>query len=204
MLHDCTLTCICVFLLTYWHQLLLLTKYYSGSQIMRNVMANACGTYRRHEGCIKVFGGENWGKESLRRPRRRQKDNTKMDLHEVRWTGMAWFRIGTADGHLWMRSYTYGFHKMRGISRLVEDLSASQQGVCSMELDINNKKVVAIRKSAVDLSLVMCDKTQNLCADRFLRNFLIFFRGMTYFAVECAIKGRPNKSQIQFCFVSNK
>jgi len=40
-----------------------------------------------------------------------------------------------------------------------------------MVLDINNKNVVAVRKSAVQLSLVMCDKTQNLWADRFLRNF---------------------------------
>jgi hypothetical protein len=70
-----------------------------------------------------------------------------------------------------MQSYTFGFHKMRGISRLVEELLASQQGLCSMELDINSKNVVVIRKPAVELSLMMCDKTQNLCADRLLRNF---------------------------------
>lgn len=66
-----------------------------------------------------------------------------------------------------MQSHTFGFHKMRGISRLDEDLLVSQQGFCSMELDINNKNVVTIRKYAVGLSLVMCDKTQNLCADSF-------------------------------------
>ena len=31
----------------------------------------------------KVFGGENWGKEPLGRPRRRWEDNIKMDLEEV-------------------------------------------------------------------------------------------------------------------------
>ena len=48
------------------------------------------------------------GKRSLGRPWRRWEDNFKMDLQEVgrggvggvAWTGMIWFRIGTAGGHL--------------------------------------------------------------------------------------------------------
>jgi hypothetical protein len=73
-----------------------------------------------------------------------------------------------------MQSYMFGFHKLRGISRLVEDLLAPQQGLCSMELDINNKNVVAIRKSAVELSMAVWDETQNLCAGRFFGKFLNF------------------------------
>jgi accessory gene regulator protein AgrB len=32
------------------------------------------------------------------------------------WTGLGWLRIETGGGHLWMRYWTFGFHKMRGIS----------------------------------------------------------------------------------------
>jgi hypothetical protein len=43
-------------------------------------------------------------------------------------------RIGTDGGLLWMRQWTFGFHKMREISWLAEELLASQNGLCSMEL----------------------------------------------------------------------
>jgi hypothetical protein len=35
---------------------------------------------------------------------------------------------------LWMRYWTFGFHKMRGISWLAEEMSASQEGVCFMKI----------------------------------------------------------------------
>jgi hypothetical protein len=43
------------------------------------------------------------GKRALGRPRRRWKDNIKMDHHEVGCGGINWIefaRIGTGDGHL--------------------------------------------------------------------------------------------------------
>ena len=49
------------------------------------------------------------------------------------WTGSIWLRIGTGGGHLGLRQYTFGFHKMRGISWLAENLLASQEGLCSAE-----------------------------------------------------------------------
>jgi hypothetical protein len=42
-------------------------------------------------------------------------------------------RIGTGGGLLWMRQWTSGFHKMRGISWLAENMLASQDGLCCME-----------------------------------------------------------------------
>jgi hypothetical protein len=42
-----------------------------------------------------------------------------MDLREVAWgawTGSIWLRIGTGGELFWMRLWTFGFHKMRGIS----------------------------------------------------------------------------------------
>jgi hypothetical protein len=58
-----------------------------------------------------------------------------MDLREVgwgAWTGSIWLRIGTGGGLLWRRWWTFGFHKMRGISWVAEDVLGSQEGLCSM------------------------------------------------------------------------
>jgi hypothetical protein len=52
------------------------------------------------------------------------------------WTGSSWLRIGTGGRNLWMRKWTFGFPKMRGISRLAENRLASQEGLCSLELCI--------------------------------------------------------------------
>jgi hypothetical protein len=49
------------------------------------------------------------------------------------WTVSIWFRIGTVGGHLWMRYWTFGFHKMRGISWVAENRLASREGLCCME-----------------------------------------------------------------------
>ena len=49
------------------------------------------------------------------------------------WTGSSWLGIVTGCGHLWMRWWAFGFHKMRGISWLAENRLASQEGLCSME-----------------------------------------------------------------------
>jgi hypothetical protein len=59
-----------------------------------------------------------------------------MDLTEVGWgvwTGLIWLRIERGGGPLWMWWWTFGFHKIRGISGVAEDLIASQEGLCSVE-----------------------------------------------------------------------
>jgi hypothetical protein len=47
------------------------------------------------------------GKRPLGRPRRRWKDNIKMDFQKVVcggvWTGLSWLRIGTGGGHFCVR-----------------------------------------------------------------------------------------------------
>jgi hypothetical protein len=65
--------------------------------------------------------GKPEGTRPLGRPRRRWENNIKMDLWEVgwgggAWTGSIWLRIGTGGEPLWMRLWTFKFHKMRGIS----------------------------------------------------------------------------------------
>jgi hypothetical protein len=57
-------------------------------------------------GVYRVLVGKAEGKRPLGRPRRRWKDNIKMDLQEIGGgvgTGWSWLRIGTDDGHLWVR-----------------------------------------------------------------------------------------------------
>jgi hypothetical protein len=49
------------------------------------------------------------------------------------WTGLGWLRIEIGGGHLWMRQWTLGLHKMRGIYLLAENRLASQEGLCCME-----------------------------------------------------------------------
>jgi len=54
-------------------------------------------------GVYRVLMGKPEGKRTLRRPRRRWEDNTKMDLQEVGGvvgTGWSWLRRGTGGGHL--------------------------------------------------------------------------------------------------------
>jgi hypothetical protein len=57
------------------------------------------------------------------------------------WTECIWLRIGTSNWLLRTRQWTFWFHTRQGISWLVEWLSASEQGLSSVELVIlYNKK----------------------------------------------------------------
>jgi hypothetical protein len=88
-------------------------------------------------GVYRALVGKPEGRRPLGRPRRRWEDNIKMDLREVgwrAWTGSIWLRIRTGGGLLWMRLWTFRVHKMRRISWVADDVSASQEGLCSMEL----------------------------------------------------------------------
>jgi hypothetical protein len=72
-------------------------------------------------GAYRILVGWPEGRRPLGRPRHRWEDNLKTDLQEVRWgawTGLIWLRIETGGGLLWMRQWTFLFHKMRGISWL--------------------------------------------------------------------------------------
>jgi len=44
--------------------------------------------------------------------------------------------LGTGGGRLWMRQWTFGFHKLRENSYLADELSDAQEGLCSMELAV--------------------------------------------------------------------
>jgi hypothetical protein len=49
------------------------------------------------------------------------------------WIGLILVRIGPSVGLLWKRQWTFGFHKMWGISRVGELLLPYQEGLSYME-----------------------------------------------------------------------
>jgi len=66
-------------------------------------MGGACSAYGGDERRVRGFGGKTERKRPLRRPRRRWKDNIKMDLQEVGCgirTRSIWLRTGTGGGYL--------------------------------------------------------------------------------------------------------
>ena len=67
-------------------------------------------------GVYRVLVEKPEGKRPLGIHRRRWEDNIKMDLQEVGCGGMEWIRTWTGGGHLLMRYWTFGFHKMLGVS----------------------------------------------------------------------------------------
>jgi hypothetical protein len=69
-------------------------------------------------GVYRVLVGKPERKTPLGRPRRRWKDNIKMDLQEVGYGGMDWIELAQ-DRDRWRALVnavrTFGFHKMRGM-----------------------------------------------------------------------------------------
>jgi len=101
--------------------------------------------------------GKPEGKRPLGRPRRRWEDNIKMDFlvwYMGAWIKAIWLRIGSGGGRLWMRQWTFGFHKMRWIPWLAENQLASQEGLCSMEW-VSNETYKCSRLQYV-LSYTVC------------------------------------------------
>jgi hypothetical protein len=84
-------------------------------------------------GVYRVLVGRPEGKRLLGRPRHRWEDNIKWMFKkwdEEAWTTLIWFRIGTGA----CGNYPWGFHKMRVVSLLAEDLLLFQEGItpCSL------------------------------------------------------------------------
>jgi len=73
----------------------------------------------KNRGVYRVFVGKPDGRRPLGRHRRRWEDNIKMDLQEVKWEDTDCIDLARdrerVGGHLWMRQWTFGFHKTLGI-----------------------------------------------------------------------------------------
>jgi hypothetical protein len=86
-----------------------LNDLYSSPNIIRVIKSRRmrwAGQVARMEegrGAYRILVGRPEGRRPLGRPRRRWKDNIKMDLQEVgwgAWTGLIWLRIGKGGGLL--------------------------------------------------------------------------------------------------------
>jgi hypothetical protein len=73
----------------------LLTQYFAGDKIEKTEMGGACSTVGEERDVYWVLVRKPEEKRPLGRPRRRCKDNIKMDLQEVGCGGMDW--IGLAQ-----------------------------------------------------------------------------------------------------------
>ena len=69
------------------------TKYLSDDQIKTNEMGEVCSTYGESRGVYRVTVRTPEGKRLLGRPRRRWKDNIKVDLQEVGYEVMYWIDV---------------------------------------------------------------------------------------------------------------
>ena len=80
--------------------------------------------------------GECEGKSSLGRHRRRWEDDNKMDFKEVMCKEVYWNDLARDRNkrHFVVNTLTVGFHRMRGISWLPEDLLASQEDLGLLQL----------------------------------------------------------------------
>jgi len=74
----------------------------------------------------RVLVGKPEGKRPVERPRRRWKDNIKMDLREVRWGG-DWMELAQ-DRDRW-RALVNTMMNLR----VLQNQLASQEGLCSMQ-----------------------------------------------------------------------
>jgi hypothetical protein len=95
--------------------------YASGDQIKTNELGGPCSTYGERRGAYGVFVGKPEGRRLLERPRRRWKNNIKMDLYEVGCEGMDW--IDLAQDRDRRRTLVNG----------VMNLRVSEKGLCPMK-----------------------------------------------------------------------
>ena len=112
------------------------------------------------------------GKKPLGRPRRRWEDNIKMDLREVEGGGdWSWLRIRTDGGHLWIRWWTYWFHKVRGISWLaVEPVSFSRRTLLHGVSKNSGTGTVSNRRTAVFADWSCSEKYFSYCSQNIRHN----------------------------------
>jgi hypothetical protein len=99
----------------------------------------------------------------LARPRRRWKDNIKMNHRETR------------GGILWTRLWTFGFHKMLRNSWKTERLTASEEGLRSKELDKAKLRVWKSRRA----EFVAVPASSRCLSQRLVRLYLLKLTSIT-------------------------
>jgi hypothetical protein len=63
-------------------------------------MSVACGTYGEEHKCIQGFGVYSRENKSLERSEYREEYNTKVDVKDIGWKGVAWSNLTHEEGEL--------------------------------------------------------------------------------------------------------
>jgi hypothetical protein len=74
---------------------------FAGDKIEKNEMGGACRADGEETGMHRVLVGKTEGKRPLGRPRRRWKDNIRLDLQEVGCGDMDWIGLAQDRNRLW-------------------------------------------------------------------------------------------------------
>jgi hypothetical protein len=98
---------------------------YRKDLIRKTGMGRACNTYGESRGACRVLVWKPEGRNHLEDPGVDGRIILKWIFREVLWrerarTGTIWLGIGTCDGLLWVRWWTFRFYKMRRISWVAE------------------------------------------------------------------------------------
>ena len=95
-----------------------------------------CSTCGGMRGAYRVLMGRPESRRTLGRPRRRSEDNIKTNLKEIGWEFVDWIDLAQdmdSVALMWAQYWTFGFHKMGGISWIAEELLESQEWFCYVE-----------------------------------------------------------------------
>ena len=76
-------------------------------------------------------------------------------------TDFLWLRIGTGVGRLWIRYWTFGFHKMWSILWLIVKLLVSEEGFCSTEL----VRILGNTFEWIERNMEMEDREMTFCVE---------------------------------------
>jgi hypothetical protein len=69
------------------------TKQHLGDQVKKTEMSRTYSTYGERRGAYRVLVEKPEGRRPLGRPKRRWKDNIKVDLREVEWGDADWIDL---------------------------------------------------------------------------------------------------------------
>jgi hypothetical protein len=94
-------------------------------------MGGACSIYGNDEINEKIFVGQTEWRDHL-------EGNIEINLKEILQVDVNWIYLAqdmcSRGGLLWTRWWIFKLHKMREIFGMAEELLASQEGFCFMEL----------------------------------------------------------------------
>jgi hypothetical protein len=95
-------------------------------------VGGACDTCGGEEKSFRDMVEKSEVKISRGRPELKREDNAEMFLKEIKWDGLDCINV-VQYSDTWRIVLTFGFHKIRDISRMLEGILAYRELLCFME-----------------------------------------------------------------------